>query len=132
MTLPRLVNTVLLAAIGIDVALSAMTFIAPEVWFQTLHGTAPDALDLAFLRRCGANWAAFAIVQAIALWRWRSGRHWLAVVAGVRFSDVLTDVTYLANSDVLPLGVPGLILPLFLNAGMGALMLAVYHRSAAR
>ena len=43
----------------------------------------------------GANWAAFAILQIVAWKKWRALPYWLAIVAGARLSDGLTDWTYL-------------------------------------
>jgi len=124
MRLPTLVNLVLLAAFAIDVALAIGVFVAPGLWFDTLHGTGFDARDLAFLRRCAAQWAVFAGLQAVALVWWRYFPGMLLVVAGARFADVFTDWTYLASSDTLTwMAWPGLLLPGFLNLGMGVLLL---------
>ena len=49
-----------------------LSWLAPEVWFQWFHHLQPVGLDVALLRRAGGQWAAFAAVQAITLWRWRA------------------------------------------------------------
>ena len=124
MRLSTLVNATLLLAFAIDVALAIGVFVAPGLWFDTLHGSGFDARDLAFLRRCAAQWAVFAGLQAVALVWWRYFPGMLLVVAGARFADALTDWTYLASSaDLTWLAWPGLLLPGFLNLGMGVLLL---------
>jgi hypothetical protein len=36
-----------------------------------------------------------ALAQAITLWRWPKDPVWLAESAGIRFSDLFTDVSYM-------------------------------------
>lgn len=76
----------------LDLVLSVWAWTMPELWFRVWHGAGyvdPQAL----LPRCAANWTAFFLVQLMALLRWRREAWWLAVVAGVRLSDVFTDTT---------------------------------------
>jgi hypothetical protein len=84
------------AALVEDTLLFLMTWLAPDLWFHAFHASAPSGLDVAWLRRSGGQWAAFALAHAITLWRWRTAPVWLAVSAGVRFSDLFTDVLYIA------------------------------------
>src|SRR5262245_36110289 len=84
-------------ALAEDTILFVMTWIAPDIWFRILHAAAPAGLEIAFLRRSGGQWAAFALAQAITLWRWRKNPVWLGVAAGVRFSDLFTDLLYVLN-----------------------------------
>jgi len=74
-----------------------MAWLAPDVWFQAFHGVTAKGLETAFLRRSGGQWAAFSLAQAITLWRWRKNPVWLAVEAGVRFSDLFTDISYVVT-----------------------------------
>jgi hypothetical protein len=37
--------------------------------------------------------------QALTLWRWRARLIWLPITAGVRFSDLFTDISYTLTSD---------------------------------
>jgi hypothetical protein len=53
----------------------------------------------ALMQRMGGNWAAFAGLQAIAALRWKSSPRWLLIVAGVRLSDVFTDLTCVLLCD---------------------------------
>lgn len=88
-------------ALAEDTILFVMTWIAPDIWFRVLHAAAPAGLETAFLRRTGGQWAAFALAQAITLWRWRKDPVWLAVTAGVRFSDLFTDLLYVLDVPFL-------------------------------
>ena len=56
------------------------------------------------------------MAQAIALIRWRRRPVWLAVVAGVRFSDLFTDLSYVLVVPILTsMGWTVLLLPPLLN-----------------
>ena len=78
-----------------------------------------------------ANWAAFALFQGIALFRWRSAPHWLALVAGVRFSDVFTDWAYLwFAANLTSFGRVGLFVDGPLNALFGWWLLRAYARTS--
>jgi hypothetical protein len=79
-----------------DTLLFVFSWLAPDFWFRWFHATAPAGLETAFLRRSAGQWAAFALGQAITLKRWRKDPVWLAVTAGLRFSDLFTDVSYIA------------------------------------
>ncbi len=116
----RAIDAVILVAIAVDVVLVVRTGLDPAWWFDWLHGhRQPTSNELAFLYRCAAHWAAFALFQGLALARWRAWHGWLLVLAGVRFSDVFTDWTYLASADsVSAVGAGGLAAPGFLNWGM--------------
>jgi hypothetical protein len=86
----RRINALLIALIALDVWIAAVAFVTPGFWFSTIHGAAnvdPQGL----LQRMGGNWSAFALVQLIALFRWRERPYWLTIVAGVRLSDMFTD-----------------------------------------
>jgi hypothetical protein len=89
----RRVHGLLGFLVAFDVVLTTWAFVFPDLWFKAFHGVGYDDPE-GFLRRCGANWAAFALCQAIAFVRWRRDPMWLAVVAGVRLSDIFTDLTY--------------------------------------
>jgi len=91
----RLVHLVLTALVILDTTLVIWAFALPDLWFWAFHGLdgGPELAEL-FLRRCGANWTAFLLFQAVAWKRWRAEPAWLAVVAGVRWSDIFTDPTY--------------------------------------
>ncbi len=115
-----------------DTIIFLLSWLAPDVWFQLFHNSAPAGLDVAFLRRSGGQWAAFALAQAIALWRWRKQPIWLPIVAGVRFSDLFTDISYvLAVPSLTTLGWWGLIPPPFLNFIGELILLRGYQQATA-
>ncbi len=94
MTAARKIDAVLASLVALDVVLTVVAFGFPSFWVAVFHGV-PDDDPQGFLRRCGANWAAFALFQGVALLRWRREPWWLAVAAGLRLSDIFTDWTYL-------------------------------------
>jgi hypothetical protein len=105
----RQIDFVLSGLLIFDLILTSWVFFAPDLWFEVFHGV-PYHDPEGFLRRCGANWAAFALFQGIARWRWKQNNTWVAVVAGVRLSDIFTDWTYLYfAADITPLGRLGLL-----------------------
>ena len=112
-----------------DSAISVMAWLAPDLWFHLFHHADPADLDVALLRRAGGQWAAFAVVQAIALWRWRRQPLWLIAVAGARASDLLTDISYVvAVPSLTSLGWAALLPPPFLNAAFIVVMALAYRR----
>lgn len=126
----RVVRAVLGALVLFDLTLVVWVAFAPHLWFWAFHVDADaDALSLLLLRRCGANWAAFFLFQAIAFVRWEREPVWLAVVAGVRLSDIFTDPTYAALSEaptwfsLATLPAMGLI-----NLGLGLFLLRAYQQ----
>lgn len=112
-----------------DTIIFLMSWFAPDIWFQLFHHATPASMDVAFLRRSGGQWAAFALAQAIALWRWRKKPVWLPIVAGVRFSDLFTDISYiLAVPSLTTFGWCVLIPPPFLNVIGVVIMLLGYRQ----
>ncbi|GIV60543.1 hypothetical protein GQ464_007745 [Rhodocaloribacter litoris] len=103
-------NVLLYGFVVLDLVYAVTCFFFPEVWFQTLHGA--DYVDpQGLLRRTGALWAAFALFQLVAALRWSSAPYWLAVVAGMRLSELFADWTYLYFAgSVTGLGRLGLLL----------------------
>jgi hypothetical protein len=130
--LKALVLIFLWAALLEDAALFLMSWLAPDIWFQLFHNAAPASLDVAFLRRSAGQWAAFTLAQGIALWRWQRQPIWLAIVAGVRFSDLFTDISYiLAVPTLTSLGWIALVPPPFLNLFGVVIMLRGYRQASA-
>jgi hypothetical protein len=91
----KIVDRVLLGLVALDVTIAIAAFFFPQLWFTVFHG-APYVDPQGLLPRMAANWAAFAVIQIIALRRWKANPEWLLVVAGARWGDMLTDWTYLA------------------------------------
>ena len=88
------INLVLIGAVVVDLVLSTTCLFFPETWFRVFHG-APYIDPQALLRRTGAVWAAFTLLQLIALVRWKKDPWWLVLVAGVRLTELFSDWTYL-------------------------------------
>jgi hypothetical protein len=120
------------AALLEDTSLFVMAWLQPDAWFRLLHGAAPTGFGIAFLRRSAGQWAAFALAQAIALWRWKRTPIWLAIVGGVRFSDLFTDISYiLAVPSLTTLGWVCLLPPPLLNLVGVVIMLRGYREARA-
>ena len=131
--LHALVLLFLWGALVEDATISALSWLAPDLWFRVFHHLEPAGLEVALLRRAGGQWAAFALVQAIALWQWRSRPAWLLVVAGARASDLFTDLSYVAAVPSLTAaGWAALLPPPFLNALFIVVMLLAWRQSGGR
>ncbi len=113
-----------------DITIFVLSWIAPQVWFHLFHHTTGGPLEIALLRRSGGQWLAFALGQAITLGQWRRRPEWLAVAAGIRLSDLFTDLSYLiAAPSLTPFGV--MLFPIFpiLNL-VGVVILLKGYRQA--
>jgi hypothetical protein len=88
------IKLLLIFLIVLDVVLSILTIAFPSTWFQLLHAQ-PYIDPQGLLRRTGAVWAAFTLLQAMAYYKWRERPYWLVVVAGVRLTELFSDWTYL-------------------------------------
>ena len=118
------------AALVEDAVLFVMAWLAPDMWFRLFHAGVPAGLETALLRRSAGQWAAFALAQAVTLWRWQKDPVWLAVSAGVRFSDLFTDVSYiLAVPSLTKVGWILLVPPPFLNLVGVIIMLCGYRQA---
>jgi hypothetical protein len=112
-----------------DTALCVMSWWQPDLWFHLFHHAGPLGFDVALLRRAGGQWAAFALVQAIALLRWRTQPLWLVIVAGARSSDLFTDLSYIAAVPSLtPFGWVALLPPAFLNLAFAVTMMVAWRQ----
>jgi len=127
----RLKTVILVAlwiALGEDTLLFLMAWFAPELWFTVFHHSAPVGLEVALLRRSAGQWLAFAVAQAITLRFWRTKPVWLAITAGVRFSDLFTDTSYiLAVPSLSRLGWICLLPPPVLNLIVIGLLMLGYR-----
>lgn len=118
----------LLGLVVFDLLLVVWAFGFPDLWFALFH-TASEGSPGAelFLKRCGANWAAFALFQGLALRYWKSHNYWLAIVAGLRFADIFTDPTYVIFAED-PSWLAWLALPVagVINIGLGLYFATAY------
>ena len=131
--LKTLIVIYLWAALIEDTIIFVLAWVTPDLWFRLFHASLPAGLEVALLRRSAGQWAAFALAQAITLWRWPKDPVWLAVAAGVRFSDLFTDVSYiLAVPSLTRLGWLLLTPPAFLNLVGVVIMLTGYRQARPR
>jgi len=99
-------NLLLLALVVLDILLSGTTLLFPSYWFRLFHGA--EYIDpQALLKRTGAVWVAFTLLQFLALVRWKKQPHWLVLIAGVRLTEIFSDWTYLVFCSTIT--VPGWI-----------------------
>ena len=113
-----------------DTGLFILSWMTPHLWFHYFNGVAAAGLDNALLRRSAGQWLGFALAQAITLWRWKKQPVWLAVEAGVRFSDLFTDTSYIIASlpHITMMGWMLFVPPFFLNLLGVVIMLRGYQQ----
>lgn len=87
--------------LALDVVISVLAWTAPQTWFAIFHDTVPQGLEIALLRRAAGQWTAFALAQALALIFFRKKPLWLVIVAGIRLSDIFTDLFYMLSAQPL-------------------------------
>ena|SRR5208337_4296920 len=123
-------NLLLAGLVLLDIVLSCTCLFFPDLWFRWFHG-APYVDPQALLRRIGAVWATFAVLQLIALVRWQRFPHWLVLVAGVRLTEVCCDWTYLLFcSSIIWFGRVALLLSPPANLALGWTLLRTWARVA--
>ena len=89
-----IINIILLGFVGLDLVYAIICFFFPEIWYKLIHGA--DYVDpQGLLQRTASIWVAFAVFQFIAFLMWKKHHYWLAIVAGLRFSEFFADWTYL-------------------------------------
>ena len=122
------VNLLLIFLVILDLVLSSLCLFAPATWFRIMHN-APYVDPEGLLRRTGAVWAAFTLLQFIALLRWRRKPYWLVLIAGVRLTEIFSDWTYLyfAASITTP-GRLGLLIAPPANVIFGWVLIRAYLR----
>jgi hypothetical protein len=123
-------NLLLAALVLLDIVLSGTCLLFPAVWFRWFHG-APYIDPQALLRRTGAVWAAFTLLQLIAFFRWQKFPHWLVLIAGVRLTEIFSDWTYLALcSTITCFGRAALLISPPANLVFGLILLKTWERVA--
>lgn len=118
-------------ALALDTVIAVLAWAQPDLWFRLFHNDGPaTVMEVALLRRSAGQWAAFAAAQGLTLALWRRRPEWLAIAAGVRFSDLATDLSYiLAAPAMTRLGWACLLPPAPLNL-IGFFVLLRCHRLA--
>ena len=122
---------VLLAFLVIlDLVLSTTCLVFPDKWFMTFHGVHYDNLDVeGLLKRTGALWVAFTLLQLIALVQWRRAPWWLVLIAGVRLTELFSDWTYLYVAHTMTtIGKMGLFIAPPGNLAFGIFLVWAYQK----
>ena len=127
-SLTLFINILLIFLIFLDIILFTLCLFFPKVWFKLFHKDEyvdPQGL----LRRTGAVWAAFTLFQFIAYRRWQKEPYWLAVVAGIRFTEIFSDWIYLYFAkNTTWLGRMGLLISPPANLLFGVFLLGSYRK----
>jgi hypothetical protein len=112
----------------LDAVLSTTAIVFPDTWMQLMHGLPYDD-PAGLLRRTGAVWIAFTLVQAVALVRWRDRPYWLTIVAGVRLTELFSDwATIFAAQKVTLLAKVGLAISPPSNLIYAVILISTYKR----
>jgi hypothetical protein len=113
--------------LALDLVISTLAWSDPGLWFSFFHDSAPQGLETALLRRAAGQWTAFALAQTLALIFFRRQPVWCAIMAGIRLSDVFTDLFYMLSAQ--PLTAHGwlVLAPLPLVNAVGVLLLLRCH-----
>ena len=122
---------VLLAFLVIlDLVLSVTCLLFPDTWFMTFHGVPYADRDPAgLLKRTGAVWVAFTVLQLIAFFRWEKAPWWLVLIAGVRLTELFSDWTYMYVAEsVTTLGRLGLFIAPPGNLAFGWFLIWAYKK----
>lgn len=122
------INALLIALVLLDLVLSGCALALPGLWFRFFHAVPYDDPQN-LLRRTGAVWAAFALLQLIALFAWQNAPYWLALIAGVRLTEIFSDAVYaLTARDMTRYGRITLLAAPPANLLMGLYLIASYLR----
>ena len=93
-----LINVLLIFLIVLDIMLSTLCIFFPSTWFKIVHGK-PYVDPQGLLRRTGAVWIAFTVLQIIAYLKWEEAPYWLVLIAGVRLTEMFSDWVYLIAAE---------------------------------
>lgn len=124
----KLALVYLWGGLALDVVICTLAWSDPGLWFSFFHDAAPQGLEVALLRRAAGQWAAFALAQALALIFFRKEPVWFAIMAGIRLSDIFTDLFYMLSAQ--PITTHGwlVLAPLPLVNAAGVFLLLRCHR----
>lgn len=87
------INLLLLFLVILDLILSAICLLRPDLWVKLMHG-AEYVDSLGLIRRMGAVWLAFFVFQLAALLFWQKHSYLLVLVAGIRLTEIFSDWFY--------------------------------------
>lgn len=124
------INLLLLFLVLLDLVLSSLCLLRPDLWIQTMHG-GEYGDPLGFIRRLGAVWLAFFIFQLVALVLWQKHPYWLVLVAGIRFTEIFSDWFYWYFAEQLTwFGNFGLLIAPPSNIIFGVILLKEFIRQS--
>jgi hypothetical protein len=114
----------------LDLVLSVTAIFFPDTWFMTFHGVLYEGQDAqGLIKRTGALWVAFTVLQLIAFIRWEKEPWWLVLIAGVRLTELFSDWTYLYVAQSLTtMGKIGLFIAPPGNLVFGLFLIWAYKR----
>lgn len=112
----------------LDIVLSATCLLAPEKWFSIFHD-APYVDPQGLLKRTGAVWVAFTLLQLIAVFKWEKQPWWLVLIAGVRWTELFSDWTYIyVSQSITTMGWIGLFISPPGNLVFGWFLIWAYRK----
>jgi len=114
----------------LDLVLSTTCLLFPDTWYMTFHGVPYDDRDpMGLLKRTGAVWVAFTLLQLIAFIRWEKAPWWLVLIAGVRLTELFSDWTYMYVAESMTtLGRLGLFIAPPGNLAFGLFLIWAYKK----
>jgi hypothetical protein len=112
----------------LDLVLCTLCLFFPETWFKIFHN-APYVDPQALLKRTGAVWVGFTLLQLIAFFRWEKAPWWLVLIAGVRLTELFSDWTYMClASSMTTIGSIGLFIAPPGNLAFGIFLVWAYKK----
>jgi len=128
--LRNFIYVLLVFLVILDVVLSTTCLLFPDQWFMTFHGVPYDNLDVeGLLKRTGAVWVAFTLLQLIALFRWQKAPWWLVLIAGVRWTELFSDWVYIyVAHSMTTIGTIGLFISPPGNLAFGIFLIWAYKK----
>ena len=114
----------------LDLVLSTTCLLYPDKWYMTFHGVHYDHLDpMGLLKRTGAVWVAFTLLQLIAVFKWEKAPWWLVLIAGVRLTELFSDWTYIYVAEsITTWGKIGLFISPPGNLAFGIFLIWAYKK----
>jgi hypothetical protein len=114
----------------LDLVLSTTCLVFPDKWYMTFHGVHYDNLDVeGLLKRTGALWVAFTLLQLLAFFFWRKSPWWLVLIAGVRLTELFSDWTYMYVAHTMTtIGKMGLFIAPPGNLAFGIFLVWAYKK----
>ena len=128
--LRKFIYVLLVFLVILDLVLSTTCLLYPDKWFMTFHGVHYDHLDVeGLLKRTGAVWVAFTLLQLLAVFKWEKQPWWLVLIAGVRLTELFSDWTYMyVAQSMTTIGRMGLFIAPPGNLAFGWFLIWAYRK----